>query len=67
MNYMKLFAVLLVAAVSGLKRVRSDANFQPTLYYFFQPATMENAIVRRFYSCHFLAKMYSLGDTGFFL
>ena len=35
--------------------------------FFFQTNSIEDAVLRRFYSCHFLAKRHSLGVTGVFL
>ena len=42
-------------------------NFYFHFHYFFSTYSYRNAILRRFYSCHFLVKRQSLGVTGVFL
>ena len=54
------------AALSSVLRP-SINQFFFHLYYFFQPFPIANAILRRFYSSHFLAKRHSLGVTCVFL
>ena len=54
------------ARTSEVKQI-FDNFFYFHLYYFYQHIPIGYAILRRCYSCHFLAKRHSLGVTSVFL